>query len=48
MQTAHDMFDNAKKQRDELHETGKELENLCKKKRQKSSLISAYFRPPKN
>lgn len=47
MQTAQTMFDNAKKQREELHEIEKEIENLNKTKKQKSSLITGYFQNPK-
>lgn len=46
MQTAQTMFDNAKQQREELHELEKEIETLSKTKKQKSSLITGYFQNP--
>ncbi|XP_055307211.1 uncharacterized protein LOC129571437 [Sitodiplosis mosellana] len=43
MTTAQAMFDNAKKQREELQAIQIEIDNLSRAKRQKSALISGYF-----
>lgn len=47
MQNAQAMFDSAKKQREELHAIEKEIEDLTKTKKHKSSLITGYFQNPK-